>query len=65
MTNRKKSSAVVRAIQTLRTYFQVSHITVHTDRVSFWWLSAVRERSGKLLRWRVVLEEFDFDFDVH
>ena len=52
--------AVIWAVQTLRPYFYGEHFIVHTDHASLRWLINVTDPSGRLIRWRLRLSEFDF-----
>ena len=55
--------AVVWAMTTLRPYLQGHHFVVHTDHASLRWLLSVNDPSGRLMRWRLRLSEFDFDVE--
>ncbi|CDF36419.1 unnamed protein product [Chondrus crispus] len=53
--------AVIWAVQTLRPYLYGEHFIVHTDHASWRWLMNVTDPSGRLIRWRLRLSEFDFE----
>lgn len=63
-TSEKECLAVVWAMQTLRPYVQGTHFTVNTDHSALRWLMEICEPSGRLMRWRLRLSEFDFNI-VH
>lgn len=52
--------AVVFALQNLRPYLQGEKFIVHSDHASLRWLMGISEPSGRLMRWRLRLSEFDF-----
>ena len=49
------------ALQTLRPYLLYERFTAYTDHNALRWLLNVSEPSGRLIRWRIRLSEFDFD----
>ncbi len=51
---------VVWALKTLRPYLMYEEFIVHTDHSSLQWLLTIQEPSGRLMRWRLVLAEFNF-----
>ena len=53
--------AVVWALTTLRPYLQGENFIVHTDHSSLRWLMNINDPSGRLMRWRLRLSEFDFE----
>ena len=59
-TSEKECLAVVWGITTLRPYLQMEQFTVHTDHSSLRWLMEINDPSGRLMRWRLRLSEFDF-----
>ena len=60
LTREEQRPAVVWALQTLRPYLQGEKFTVHSDQASLRWLLTIAEPSGRLMRWRLRLSEFDF-----
>lgn len=60
-TAERECLAVVWALQTLRPYLSFERFAVHTDHSALRWLFNIAEPSGKLMRWRLRLAEFDFD----
>ena len=59
-TPEKECLAVVWALNTLRPYLQGETFIVHSDQASLRWLMEITEPSGRLMRWRLRLSEFDF-----
>lgn len=55
----KECLAVVWDLTTLRPYLQGVHLTVNTDQSCLGWLMSIMDRSGRLMRWRLRLLEFD------
>ena len=52
--------AVVWALKTLRPYLLYEEFIVHTDHAALRWLLTIQEPSGRLVRWRLRLAEFNF-----
>ncbi|CDF36784.1 unnamed protein product [Chondrus crispus] len=57
----KECLAVIWAVQTLGPYLYGEHFVVHTDYASLRQLMNVTDPSGRLIRWRLRLSEFDFE----
>ena len=53
--------AVVWALKTLRPYLMYERFVVHTDNAALHWLLTIDDPSGRLMRWRLRLAEFDFE----
>ena len=60
-TPEKECLAVVWACTVLRPYLQGAPFVVHTDQASLRWLLTTTDGTGRLMRWRLRLSEFDFD----
>lgn len=52
--------AVVWALKTLRPYLLYETFIVHTDHAALRWLLTIQEPSGRLMRWRLRLAEYNF-----
>jgi len=57
----KECLGVVWAVLHLRHYVDGAHLTVRTDHECLSWIYRLATASGRLLRWRLRLAEFDFD----
>ena len=53
--------AVVWSLKTLRPYLIFESFTVHTDHQALKLLLSIHDLSGRLMRWRLCLPEFDFE----
>ena len=51
---------VVWAVTTLRPYIEGLKFTIRTDHDALRWLMTLTDSSGRLMRWRLRLSEFDF-----
>lgn len=59
----KECLAVVWGIQKMRPYLEGYHFKVITDHFSLKWLRTLDNPSGRLARWSVALQQFDFEVE--
>ena len=60
-TTEKELLAVVFALDKFRSYILGSHIIVHTDHVALKYLLSKKESKARLIRWMLLLQEFDLE----
>ena len=60
-TTKKEMLAIVFACEKFRPYILGSHVIVHTDHVAIKYLMSKREAKPRLIRWVLLLEEFDLE----
>lgn len=63
-TPEKECLAVIWALEHFRPYVEGLHVTIFTDHNSLRWLMSGPNRSGRLARWSLRLQDFDFSI-VH
>ncbi len=63
-TPEKECLAVIWALEHFRTYIEGLHVTIFSDHSSLRWLMSRPNLSGRLARWSLGLQNFDFDI-VH
>lgn len=61
VTTKKELLAVVNAFDKFSSYFLGSEIIVYTDHAALKYLFAIQESKPKLLRWILLLQEFDLE----
>ena len=59
-TTERECFSMVWAVTTLRPYIEGLKITIRTDHDALRWLMTLTDSSGRLMRWRLRLSEFDF-----
>ena len=60
----KECLAVLWAIKTFRVYLYGKHFKLITDHSALKWLMSIKDPNGKLARWAILLQTFDFEI-VH
>nr|GEX78937.1 reverse transcriptase domain-containing protein [Tanacetum cinerariifolium] len=60
-TTEKEMLAVVYAFEKFRSYLIINKCTVHTDHSTLKYLFSKKDAKARLLRWVLLLQEFDFD----
>nr|GFC17210.1 reverse transcriptase domain-containing protein [Tanacetum cinerariifolium] len=60
-TTEKEMLAVVYAFEKFRSYLIMNKFIVHTDHSALKYLFAKKDAKARLLRWVLLLQEFDFD----
>lgn len=62
-TIEKELLAIVWSCKMFRPYLFGTHFTIRTDHRPLKWLMNIKEPSSKLTRWRLKLEEYDYDIE--
>ena len=60
-TTEKEMLAIVFACEKFRPYILGSHVVIHTDHVAIKYLMAKKEAKARLIRWVLLLQEFDLE----
>lgn len=61
--NEQECLALIWAVKRYRPLLEGKHFTVVTDSKALTWLQRFQESKAKLLRWSLLLQEFDFDIE--
>ena len=60
-TTEKEMLAIVFACENFRPYILGSHVIIHTDHAAIKYLMAKKEAKPRLIRWVLLLQEFDLE----
>ena len=60
-TTEKEMLAIVFACEKFRPYILGSHVVIHTDHAAIKYLMAKKEEKPRLIRWVLLLQEFDLE----
>ena len=60
-TTKKEMLAMVFACENFRPYILGSHVIIHTDHTTIKYLMAKKEAKPRLIRWMLLLQEFDME----
>ena len=60
-TTEKELLAIVSACENFRPYILESHVVIHTDHAAIKYLMAKKKASPRLIRWVLLLQEFDLE----
>ncbi|CAG7732185.1 unnamed protein product [Allacma fusca] len=61
-TSEQECLAVIWAIKKFRGFIEFSRFIVETDHQALCWLRKIKEPVGRLARWSIELQGYDFDF---
>lgn len=57
----KECACIIWAIQKLACYIYGTRFTVETDHCPLTWLNQMSHKNGRLLRWSIILQQYNFD----
>ena len=60
----REALAVIDGIKRFQSYLQDTKFTIHTDHNALKWLMSLNDPRGRLARWTMLIQQFDFDI-VH
>ena len=57
----REALAVIEGIKKFQPYLFGHHFTVHTDHHALKWLMNIKDLTGRLGRWALLIQQYDFD----
>ena len=60
-TSEKECLAVIWSIEEFRGFIEYTSFTIESDHKALQWLMNIKEPSGRLARWFMVLQSYNFD----
>ena len=60
-TTEREALAVVEGVKKFQKYLYGRHFTVYTDHAALKWLMSIKEPTGRLARWSLLLQHMDMD----
>ena len=57
----REALAVIDGIKGFQPYLQGQNFTIYTDHNALRWLMSLADPSGRLARWSLLIQQFDFD----
>ena len=56
----REALAVITAIKYYQHYIAGRHFTIYTDHAALRWLMRIKDPTGKLARWALTIQQYDF-----